>query len=68
MNKLDLSLPQSSFDQLHEVSDGRKSVVRVNRADLALLLMDHSRALAALKDHGVTLNEPSKRDRPRLSS
>jgi hypothetical protein len=66
--RVDLKLDQSAFDRLHEVSDTRRSMVKVERDYLATLLMDYSVMLAALRSSGsFKVTEPeSPRERRRL--
>lgn len=48
--KLKLSLPLKTFDKLFAAADGRGKKALVSKADLRALLIDHSRAIAALGD------------------
>lgn len=54
---LKLHLPLTVFETLHTAVDGRGKKASVNKADLLALLMDHSRALAALQDMQVPMEE-----------
>ena len=44
------STPQVAFERLHKAADGRGERGSVRNSDLQQLLLDHSKALAALKD------------------
>ena len=48
--KLKLSLPLQTFDELHKAAEGRGKKALVSKADLSALLIDHTRAIAALGD------------------
>lgn len=48
--RLKLSLPLRTFDALHKAADGRGKKALVLKADLTALLIDHTRAIAALGD------------------
>ena len=51
-------MPLKNFEELHAAADGRGKFCKASKKDLLDLLMDHSRALAMLKDLGVPLEEP----------
>lgn len=46
--RLNLSLP--AWERLHEAADVRKKTIEIQREDLAMLLMDHSKCLARLEE------------------
>lgn len=50
VTKVQLTLSTTEFERLHELADGRKSTIKVDRDSLAKLLLDHGRALSALSE------------------
>ncbi len=66
-SRIDLKLDDYTFHRLHELSDTRREMVKVNRADLANLLMDYSEMMKVLRSSSVRIIEPeSPRERRRL--
>ena len=43
-------MPLKTFDKLFAAADGRGEFCRIKKSDLTALLIDHSRAIAALGD------------------
>jgi hypothetical protein len=66
--RIELSLDQAAFEQLHKLADSKKSEVRVSREELSKLLRDYSVLLAAAhQSTGIKVIEPTiPRQRPRL--
>lgn len=54
---LKLYLPLTVFERLHKAADGRGKKTSVSKADLAALLMDHSRILSVLQDEGIPVED-----------
>ncbi len=48
-------LSLATFESLHEVAEGSKKKVSINRQDLLNLLMDHARFAAALARLGIDI-------------
>lgn len=54
---LKLYLPLTVFEELHRAADGCGKKASVTKADLLVLLMDHSRVLAKLTDLQIETEE-----------
>lgn len=67
--RVDLLTSTDVFDRLHQLADGRKAKVTVDRDELRQVLVDYSVMLASLhKASGYQVIEPKpRRERPRLS-
>jgi len=63
--QIKLLTSQDAFHRLHELINGRKETLKIDRQLLTNLLVDYSVMLAALsKTSGFAITEP--RERPRL--
>jgi hypothetical protein len=58
------------FTKLHELADGRRAIVKINREELTHLLIDHTLMYGALRtSNGFTVTEAmQRRERPKLRS
>ena len=64
-SQIKLLTSQESFHKMHQMINGRKDTLRIDKQMLTNLLVDYSVMLAALsKVSGFMVNEP--RERPRL--
>jgi hypothetical protein len=48
----------SDYVTLHDLADGRKRTVKVDRDVLGRLLIDHSAMINMIRTHGQKVNEP----------
>jgi hypothetical protein len=66
-SQIKLLTSQESFNKMHQLINGRKESLKIDKQTLTNLLVDYSVMLAALsKVSGFVVNEP--RERPRLMS
>jgi hypothetical protein len=60
---IDLLTSLNTFQDLHELADGKSGKVKVEKDQLRHLLIDHSFMLQELKRHGVTCRDPTVKKR-----
>lgn len=53
VTRVQLTTTMAEYDRLHELADGRKAIVKVDRESLAKLLLDHNRLLKAVSSNGM---------------
>jgi hypothetical protein len=56
---IELLTSLDAFDELHQIADGKKAVVKVDREYLHSLLLDHSAMINALQNKGVICRDPT---------
>ncbi len=57
MRPVNLTLPLSSFEDLHKLAGGRGKFCKVSKWALQGLLMDHAKALATLADMNIPVED-----------